>query len=278
MTDTKHTMRSQVIARLLSDDLFRRRTTARLHKSTDKNGPGGCWLWTGGTATGDYGTISLTIPMPGGARFRRATISTHRLAYALAKGDPGDQHILHSCDVRRCVNPDHLTAGTHADNMRDMVAKGRHQRATPKGDAVTTAKHSNADALKVAELHRAGRTSLEIVAETGFKYHFVVNVASGRAWSDITGLPRRVSIKRSAKPRPRRAPSQRRRWMILGCLAEHGPLDTGALASLVGARRDATLSACIALERAGRLQKVKTGVGLATLWEVRIEAAKSEAA
>jgi hypothetical protein len=57
----------------------------------------------------------------------------HRYAYALANGPiPDGLCVLHRCDVRLCVNPEHLFLGTRPENTADMVRKGR-QRVMPKG-------------------------------------------------------------------------------------------------------------------------------------------------
>lgn len=75
-----------------------------------------CWLWRGMTAHG-YGYIWND------GKMHRA----HRVSYELHVGDvPSGMIVMHSCDVRNCVNPDHLSVGTLQDNARDCVAKGRH--------------------------------------------------------------------------------------------------------------------------------------------------------
>lgn len=70
-----------------------------------------CWLFVGGLTDG-YGMFQQ----------QRA----HRFSYIFHKGKiPKGLYVCHSCDVRNCVNPDHLWLGTHRDNMRDAWAKGR---------------------------------------------------------------------------------------------------------------------------------------------------------
>lgn len=77
-----------------------------------------CWLWTGATRNG-YGIITI-----GGHAGK--TVSVHRVAYEAFIGPiPLGLLICHHCDVRNCVRPSHLFAGSHADNGADMVAKDR---------------------------------------------------------------------------------------------------------------------------------------------------------
>jgi hypothetical protein len=83
-----------------------------------------CWLWHAGKYPHGYGMVNLGRKADG----RQHTEYAHRVAYVLAKGDiPNGQVVMHTCDVRACVNPDHLVLGTQTDNIRDAVDKGRYK-------------------------------------------------------------------------------------------------------------------------------------------------------
>jgi DNA-binding CsgD family transcriptional regulator len=78
----------------------------------------GCWLWTKGVNECGYGRKNIK----GKLKF------VHRIMYEDIVGEiPKDICVLHKCDVRCCINPNHLFLGTHKDNMRDAVNKGRHK-------------------------------------------------------------------------------------------------------------------------------------------------------
>lgn len=81
----------------------------------------GCWEWTGST-NGVYGNWTWK------AIGIRGNISTHRAAYRFLVAEiPEGGVVRHKCDVPLCVNPDHLELGTHKDNVRDKMSRGRHK-------------------------------------------------------------------------------------------------------------------------------------------------------
>lgn len=76
----------------------------------------GCWLW-GRTLSAGYGAMTV----------EHRTVRVHRLAFALHHSRIEQEllEVCHRCDNPRCCNPDHLFEGTHADNVRDAISKGR---------------------------------------------------------------------------------------------------------------------------------------------------------
>jgi hypothetical protein len=82
----------------------------------------GCWAWTAALQKNGYG--ALNVKTANDAKKRNQY--PHRVAYELFRGGiPDGFDVCHSCDNRRCVNPDHLFVGSRWDNMRDCKAKGR---------------------------------------------------------------------------------------------------------------------------------------------------------
>ena len=51
--------------------------------------------------------------------------TVHRVSYEMFKGEIGSFNVCHTCDVRNCVNPEHLWLGTQKENLNDMQNKGR---------------------------------------------------------------------------------------------------------------------------------------------------------
>lgn len=89
----------------------------RFERYVVKGDPDECWLWNGAVTGVGYGAIFYEGRIQG----------AHRVAWQIANGKsiPESLMILHKCDNPPCVNPNHLTIGSHADNMEDARVKGR---------------------------------------------------------------------------------------------------------------------------------------------------------
>lgn len=100
------------------------KTLARFWSKVRINETTECWDWKGCMRSKEgYGLFSIG----------RKDLSAPRFAYETFYGPiPKGLNILHSCDNRRCVNPNHLSPGTQSQNLKDCVLRGRH--VPPKGE------------------------------------------------------------------------------------------------------------------------------------------------
>lgn len=76
-----------------------------------------CWEWTASLTPSGYGQFHLKDEWP---------VPAHRASWVIHNGViPDGCMVLHKCDNRTCVRPEHLFLGSHNDNMQDAKIKGR---------------------------------------------------------------------------------------------------------------------------------------------------------
>lgn len=141
----------------------------------DKNG---CLIFTGFThKTRGYGSIGI-----GNGK----TSDTHRVAWEVEHGPiPRGLSVLHRCDIRACVNPEHLFLGTQADNMADAQRKGRTRGAVGLTNGMGRLTED-----QVAEIRRTyepgrrapegtGRSAVEVGKAFGVTPQYVYQLGKG---------------------------------------------------------------------------------------------------
>lgn len=138
----------------------------------NKDDPTGCWLWLAAKNEHGYGLVGLTRDS------RHLTYRAHRYSWELVNGKaPAGGQILHRCDVRLCVNPDHLFLGNNAVNMRDKALKGR---------AGTVLTLDQVREIKVALETWEPGTTIALARKYGVSSALINGIKSGRHYAYIT--------------------------------------------------------------------------------------------
>jgi len=149
----------------LARDYKSRPPQERFWARVDKSGS--CWLWTGYVTENGYG------------QFGQSTVSgdneyAHRYSYKISHGPiPEGSMVLHKCDVRTCVRPDHLYLGTAKQNTADMDARGRRGKNARLPPEIVRAIRSTAG----SHTQIARRFDLSLTC--------VSNIRSGRRRKDV---------------------------------------------------------------------------------------------
>lgn len=133
----------------------------------------GCRLWTAAGRGHGYGMFNV----------RGRVMGAHRVAYQIAYGAPPEGLcVCHRCDTRACVNPEHLFLGTQADNMADMVAKGR-RAIPPRGVEVAVARLNDQQVREIRKASGIGPRALG--RRYGVSHTTIMDIRAGRRWRHV---------------------------------------------------------------------------------------------
>lgn len=132
----------------------------------------GCWLW-GGDQRNGYGK----------ACYEGKYYALHRLSWSLVNGPiPEGLFICHKCNVKTCVNPDHLYAGTQTQNMADRKRTGKPWG--PKGENTGKAVLTDRDVIEIRRL-KSERSVKDIAALYNMSASTVFKILSRTTWRHI---------------------------------------------------------------------------------------------
>lgn len=136
----------------------------RFRRKVSEPRDGGCTEWLGWKNNSGYGMIkSSSRPYK--------HLLAHRVSYELHHGDiPEGMDVMHTCDNKVCVNPEHLRVGTRKENMEDMVAKNRQK----------TSKLTEVDFERIQDMRTHGLTMREIAKQFGVSRPLISLILSGK--------------------------------------------------------------------------------------------------
>lgn len=140
---------------------------------------GGCWDWSGACNNTGYGTVA----------WHGSVYTAHRVAAWLSglvaspvapKSRRDKNHVLHSCDNRRCCNPKHFFLGSFSDNMKDAYAKNRKKQ--PKGEQHANSKLTNRQAASIRNSYAKGQTQTKLAAAYGVSQRTISLIIRGESY------------------------------------------------------------------------------------------------
>lgn len=157
-----------------------------------------CWNWKGSLQPNGYGKFSI----------KRNFISAHRASYQIFKGEiPKGRFICHTCDNKKCVNPDHLWIGTPKENMQDAIKKGiiiykkgyslsaDHieklricNKPDKKGEKHHLRKLSNKNIHEIRKLYKLGNTQKKISEKFNIHPSAISRIVRNKRWAHINYL------------------------------------------------------------------------------------------
>ena len=136
--------------------------------SRAKRKKNGCWIWP------------IKNPNAYGQITRKGIFyGTHCYSWTLTKGFiPKGMCVLHTCDNRRCINPEHLFLGSKGDNNRDAFSKKRHYFGTRHWKVKLTP----SDVRVIRKRYARGESQESISRDYGVGQPHISCVVRKKAW------------------------------------------------------------------------------------------------
>lgn len=138
---------------------------------------GDCLIWQASLRAGRYG----------GIKHNGKTLGAHRVSYELHHGPiPAGAVVMHRCDNPLCVRPEHLRLGTQAENVKDMFAKGRANKA--RGEASGRAKLTADQVQEIRvryEPRKYGKGAHALAREFGVSKPVIFAIIKRETWKHV---------------------------------------------------------------------------------------------
>jgi HNH endonuclease len=153
----------------------RKPMSERLYSKVERIPESGCWVFMGKVDADGYGMLSSSLAE--GKKYWKA----HRVSYEESKGAiPDGLEVAHKCNVRCCINPDHLYAATHRQNIDDRMTTGRQVR----GEASNLAKLTEE---QVREFLASAEHPIAWAKRIGVSRSHGYRIKSGINWGHLNG-------------------------------------------------------------------------------------------
>ena len=149
---------------------YRGKPKEQLYDNIVKNPTTGCWLWQGAIfKTSGYGQFNNRA-------LQKCPTTAHRASWEIHNGPiPEGKMVLHKCDIRLCVNPEHLYTGNNSDNMIDRSKRGYVHQMRLNVDKVR----------EMRQLRQQGWSWRKLAAKYDVHMNAIREATLGKTWAHV---------------------------------------------------------------------------------------------